>query len=128
MRVKTVIVFLMSACVPLTVLADSSPCQQKFANIEQQIEQAKKHGNPHRVKGLERALHNAKSNCSTRSLIDDKKEDIVEQEEKITDLTKKIQEKTQSGKVEKVKTLERELQEEQEKLTILQRDLRHLEQ
>lgn len=127
MKMKTVLVLILSVCASMTASAASTHCQQKFANIEKQIDYAKKNGNYHRVKGLEKALMNAKRNCSTASLIDDKEKDVAKQQEKINKTLEKIQEGKQDGKVDKVHKLEEKLQHEREKLDELQRDLRDLE-
>ena len=127
MKMKTVPVLILSICASVTALAAPSHCEQKFAGIEAQIEYAKKNGNYHRVQGLEKALLNAKKNCSTASLIEDKEKDIGKQQEKINQTLEKIQKGRQDGNLDKVHKLEEKLRHEQEKHGVLQNELRDLE-
>jgi hypothetical protein len=70
-----------------TECKNNTGCEKKFCEIERQITIAKDHNNEEKLRGLNIALIESKSNCSDESLIeeltskaDEIKEDILEHE------------------------------------------------
>lgn len=113
---------LLSVGVSSVYAQTSAGCERKVQSIERQLEQAKVHGNTHREQGLQRALHNVRTNCTDGSLVKELDEDIAEQKQEILELYEKIAEERAEGDVKKVVKLERELAKEQAELKALEQE------
>ncbi|MGO3130692.1 MAG: DUF1090 domain-containing protein [Alcaligenes sp.] len=111
----------------LPAWADNPACQYKAAEIQNQIEYARQHGNEHRVRGLERALTNVQTHCKDVNLLRDKQEEIREQEEDIQERINEIAEKRSEGRQDKVQKLEKKLERDQAELAQLQDELKELQ-
>lgn len=111
----------------LPAWADNPACQYKAAEIQNQIEYARQHGNEHRVRGLERALANVQAHCKDANLLRDKQEEIREQEEDIQERINEIAEKRSEGRQDKVQKLEKKLERDQAELAQLQDELKELQ-
>lgn len=111
----------------LPAWADNPACQYRAAEIQNQIDYARQHGNVHRVNGLERALANVQLNCRDADLLRDVQEDIREQEEDIQERTAEIAQKRSEGKQDKVQKLEKKLERDRAKLEELQEELKELQ-
>lgn len=111
----------------LPAWADNPACQYKAAEIQNQIEYARQHGNEHRVRGLERALANVQAHCKDANLLRDKQEEIREQEEDIQERINEIAQKRSEGRQDKVQKLEKKLERDQAELAQLQDELKELQ-
>ena len=111
----------------LPAWADNPACQYKAAEIQNQIDYARQHGNEHRVRGLERALANVQAHCKDANLLRDKQEEIREQEEDIQERINEIAEKRSEGRQDKVQKLEKKLERDQAELAQRQDELKELQ-
>lgn len=111
----------------LPVWADNPACQYKAAEIQNQIDYARKHGNTYRERGLERALANVQTHCKDADLLRDKQEEIREQERGIQERLAQIEEKRSEGHQDKVQKLEKKLERDQAELEQLQDELKGLQ-
>ena len=100
----------------LPAWADNPACQYRAAEIQNQIDYARQHGNEHRERGLQRALVNVQMHCRDADLLRDVQEDIREQEEEIQDRLDEIAEKRSEGRQDKVQKLEKKLERDRAKL------------
>lgn len=108
-------------------LADNPACQYKADEIQNQIEYARKHGNVHRERGLERALANVQAHCKDTDLLSSKQDEIREQQEDIQERVDEIAEKRSEGRQDKVQKLEKKLERDRAKLEELQDELKELQ-
>jgi len=111
----------------LPAWADNPACQYRAAEIQNQIDYARQHGNEHRERGLQRALANVQMHCRDADLLRDVQEDIREQEEEIQDRLDEIAEKRSEGRQDKVQRLEKKLERDRAKLEQLQDELKELQ-
>jgi predicted RNase H-like nuclease (RuvC/YqgF family) len=111
----------------LPAWADNPACQYRAAEIQNQIDYARQHGNEHRERGLQRALANVQMHCRDADLLRDVQEDIREQEEEIQDRLDEIAEKRSEGRQDKVQKLEKKLERDRAKLEQLQDELKELQ-
>ncbi len=111
----------------LPAWADNPACQYRAAEIQNQINYARQHGNVHRERGLERALANVQMHCRDADLLRDVQEDIREQEEDIQERLDEIAEKRAEGRQDKVEKLEKKLERDRAKLEQLQDELKELQ-
>ncbi len=111
----------------LPAWADNQACQYRAAEIQNQIDYARQHGNEHRERGLQRALVNVQMHCRDADLLRDVQEDIREQEEEIQDRLDEIAEKRSEGRQDKVQKLEKKLERDRTKLEQLQDELKELQ-
>lgn len=125
-RPQAALLVLLSS-IAFSVQAANPACQQKAASIQQQIAQAKEHGNTHRQRGLERALANVEAHCTDAGLIRDMKADIAEQREEVNEVQTALQQKHALGRTDKINKLERKLARERAELQTLEDELRDLE-
>ncbi|MGK4329339.1 DUF1090 domain-containing protein [Lonsdalea quercina] len=102
-----------------------SGCQAKEHNIEQEISQAKAHGNQNRIAGLEKALKEAKANCTDSALLHKRQQTVDEKQRKVQELEREVQEAEQSGKADKVSKKTAKLEEARHDLKQAQEELSH---
>ncbi|WP_304163340.1 DUF1090 domain-containing protein [Lonsdalea britannica] len=102
-----------------------SGCQAKEHNIEQEISQAKAQGNHNRVAGLEKALKEAKANCTDSALHNKREQNVNEKQHKVQELEREVQEAKQSGKADKVSKKTAKLEEARHELKQAQAELTH---
>lgn len=112
----------------LPAWAANPACQYRAAEIQNQIEYARQHGNTHRERGLERALANVQMHCKDADLLRDKQEEIREQEEDIQERLEEIAEKRSEGRQDKVQKLEKKLDRDRANLEQLQDELKELQE
>jgi len=98
-------------------------CQIKKQKIETQIEYAKKHGNTHRIAGLQRALDNVNTYCTPESLYRNSQKNVAEKQEKVQEREAELLEEKQKGDSGKIAKRERKLKEAQEELKEAQAEL-----
>ena len=101
-------------------------CDRKFCEIEQQIEYAKQADNPRKVDGLNKALAQARANCSDADLKQELMDDIRETEDDIAEYEADLLEAEASGNTKKVKKYQDKLQDEKHTLETLQQELSEL--
>lgn len=100
-----------------SLMAAEALCKQKQQDIQREIEMAKQHHNQRRVNGLERALTEARANCSDDKLEAAHLERINEQKKKLAEREHELKKERQDGddrkkiarREEKVKEARQEL-------------------
>lgn len=80
------------------VLAQTGGCDAKRQEIEQEIAYAKAHGNANRVRGLETALDNVKSNCTEASLRKSSQRKVDAARKKVAERESDLQKAQADGK------------------------------
>lgn len=101
--------------------AENTLCQQKVQSIQQEIDFAKKHNNPRRVTGLERALTETRANCSDAGLKEAHQEKIKQHEKKVAEREQELkQEKAEGNDTKKIAKREKKLAEAQHELKEVQ--------
>ncbi|HIE5387248.1 TPA: DUF1090 domain-containing protein [Enterobacter cancerogenus] len=107
-----------------TLAADSlSGCAAKKQNVQQQIDQAKKYGNTHRVAGLEKAYSEIEENCTDASLEKAREEKVSEKEQKVAEREQELREAKASGRSDKIAKKEKKLEEARDELKEARADL-----
>ncbi|OCG16900.1 hypothetical protein A9G24_00650 [Gilliamella sp. App6-5] len=96
--------------------AEGLTCESKKQTIETQIEYAKKHNNSHRVKGLEKALHDVNKHCSNDDL-------EAKYKKNVSDKSNKVAERTQALAKAKAKGNEHKIAKQQAKLAEVEQEL-----
>lgn len=91
-------------------------CAAKQHEVEQQIEQAKKYNNTHRVAGLEKALQEIKDGCNDDTLKAQREQDIAEKKAKVAERKQELQEAQADGRSDKVAKKQKKLDEALEEL------------
>src|SRR3546814_19376476 len=69
-----------------------NPCLQKRADILKQIDQAKLHGNNHRVAGLTKALREQEAHCTPESIRKAREQDVAEARHKVAERERELHE------------------------------------
>lgn len=91
-------------------------CEAKRQNIQEQIDYARKHNNPHRVSGLEKALSEVNSNCTEAGLRAERESNVREKEQKVEARRQELAEAKADGRSDKISKKERKLEEAQSEL------------
>lgn len=82
-----------------TAAADApNPCLQKRADILEQIDQARQHGNDSRVAGLSKALREQEAHCTPESIRKAREEDVAAARQKVAERERELQEAKSEGK------------------------------
>ena len=102
-------------------------CERKFCEIESQITIAKNNANDNKVKGLNIALKESKSSCSTKSLMGDLISEIAEVKEEILDYKNDLNEAVAVDKPNKIIKFNEKIVEEKTKLKQLEAELKTLQ-
>lgn len=76
----------------------SNPCLQKRADILEQIEQAKQHGNDNRVAGLHKALREQQAHCTPESIRQAREQDVAKARQKVAERERELLEAKREGK------------------------------
>ncbi|MFH8135318.1 DUF1090 domain-containing protein [Pantoea osteomyelitidis] len=104
-----------------SALAAESLCQQKERDIQHEINVARQHDNQRRVNGLERALTEARADCTDGKLKAAQQERIKAQQQKVAEREHELKEERQKGdEKEKIAKRERKLEEARQELKKLQ--------
>ncbi|MEH0873603.1 DUF1090 domain-containing protein [Pectobacterium cacticida] len=92
-------------------------CQQKAQNIQHQLDEARKQGNQHRIRGLEKALDGVKSHCTDVGLAQKRQESLAEKRQKVAERQQELNESRQKGDdADKILKRERKLAEAEQAL------------
>jgi hypothetical protein len=102
-------------------------CDKKFCEIEKQIVIAKSIGNSQKVKGLNIALTESKSNCSVKSLKEELNFKISDVEKEILEYESDLEEAKEDEKPKKVIKYNDKIAEHKIKLKSLKAELNSLE-
>lgn len=103
-------------------------CKRKFCEIEHQITIAKSKGNTDKVDGLNIALKESKSSCSTKSLMENLIAEITEVKEEIVEYENDQKEAVADQKASKVRKYNDKIAKERIKLEQLEAELNALKQ
>ncbi|EMI5490550.1 DUF1090 domain-containing protein [Providencia stuartii] len=98
-------------------------CDIKKQKIETQIDYAKKHGNTHRIAGLQRALDNVNTYCTPESLYRDSQKNVAQKQEKVQEREAELLEEKETGDNAKIAKRERKLEEAKAELKEAQAEL-----
>jgi len=98
----------------------ASLCQEKEHEILREISYAEKHHNQNRINGLNKALHEVRTNCSDSQLRANHQKKIAKQKEEIAERLQDLHEAKQKGDAEKISKREHKLKEAQLELKALE--------
>jgi len=94
----------------------AATCAAKREAIGRDIEAAKAEGQPHRVRGLERALAEVRRNCSDAKLAAEHQQRVRSQERKVAQRERDLKEAQRKGDADKIARREDKLREAQAEL------------
>lgn len=98
----------------------ASLCKEKENEILREISYAEKHNNQSRVDGLNKALHEVRTNCSDSKLRADHERKIADQKEKVEERRRDLAEAKQKGDADKISKREHKLKESESELKALE--------
>lgn len=127
MRIAAACLSTVLSVMALPVWADNPACQYRAAEIQNQIDYAREHGNVHKQSGLERALTQVQQHCKDEDLLRDAQEAIREQQEEIQERMEEIAQQTRKGDTDKVRKLEQKLERDRIELEQLREELNELQ-
>lgn len=114
--------------------AEDVLCEEKSAEIRQQLEYAQQHGNQHRVRGLQRALNAIEENCTNESVLAEAADEVLESQEEVSERQADLEAALRDGdeddiqqRSEKLAEATRELEAHTQELNALQRQARRAE-
>lgn len=97
--------------------AEQGPiCAKKSERIQEQIEYAKKHGDEHRLRGLQTALEKVNSHCSDEDELSEQQQKIAEKQQQVLERHTDLKEAQRDNKDDKLAKLKRKLLEAQTEL------------
>ncbi len=105
---------------------DLKGCEAKICHIEKQLDMAKQNNHTRKAEGLNKALENAKDNCSLGGLQSDLQDDIADIKDDIAEHQDDLAEAMEDHDQEKIDKYQQKIEEDQEKLTTLQAELQKL--
>ncbi|HJS13514.1 MAG TPA: DUF1090 domain-containing protein [Rheinheimera sp.] len=103
-------------------------CEQKFCEMEIQLNMAKQTGNTDQVAGLQMALDNARTSCSDTRLKDALTAKLAEANQDLVRYQADLQQAEQQGKKDKVMKYKKKLEETTSEIKRLNDQLSQLEQ
>lgn len=103
-------------------------CEQKFCEMEIQLNMAKQTGNTDQVAGLQMALDNARTSCSDTRLKDALTAKLAEANQDLVRYQADLQQAEQQGKQDKVVKYKKKLEETTSEIKRLNDQLSQLEQ
>lgn len=98
----------------------ASLCQEKENDILREISYAEKHNNQRRVDGLNKALHEVRSNCSDSKLRADHQRKIDGQKADVAERRRDLAEAKEKGDADKISKREHKLKEAESELKALE--------
>lgn len=98
-------------------------CAAKKNSLEQQITYAKKHGNTHRLAGLETALAEVNAHCTDSGLRASREAKIKEKQEKVAERQADLKKSQETGDSKKIAKKQKKVQEAQAELKEAQNEL-----
>lgn len=117
-----------SALLLLSATAHAEPgplCKAKQDEIRTELSAAKAHGQTHRVRGLERALSQVQDNCTDAKLQAEHQRTVRQQEKKVAERQRELDEERREGKPSKVAKRQEKLDEAQAELARLRKAAPH---
>ena len=101
-------------------------CDEKSCQIENQIAQAKKYDNQHKVSGLQRALEEVKSHCTNEGLTEKLTEELNEVNEEIAEYQDDLKEAIDDNEADKITKYQQKIDKKQRKAAELEKELSSL--
>jgi chromosome segregation ATPase len=98
----------------------SSPCQEKEQEIQREISYAEKHNNQSRIDGLNKALHEVRTNCSDSKLRAEHQRKIARQKDEVAERRDDLAKAKQKGDADKISKREHKLKEAETELKALE--------
>jgi chromosome segregation ATPase len=103
-------------------------CEQKFCEMEIQLNMAKQTGDNNQISGLQMALDNAKTSCSDSRLKDALTAKLAEANQDLVRYQADLQQAEQDGKKDKIVKYKKKLEETTSEINRLNDQLSQLEQ
>lgn len=103
-------------------------CEQKFCEMEIQLNMAKQTGDNNQISGLQMALDNARTSCSDTRLRDALTAKLAEANQDLVRYQADLQQAEQQGKKDKVMKYKKKLEETTSEINRLNDQLSQLEQ
>ncbi|EMT6576921.1 DUF1090 domain-containing protein [Providencia rettgeri] len=126
MNKKTLFILLLSISSASLAATNNPACERKAKNIEDQIQYAQKHGNDHRVKGLEIALSELNMHCTDKNLLSEAQDKLEKKQKKVNERIEELNEAKQTGNSDKISKKEQKLQYAQNELKEAKADLQSI--
>lgn len=98
-------------------------CAEKSQRIQEQIEYAEKHGNSHRIQGLQRALEKNNRYCNDAKELKEQESKVAEKQEKVNKRIAELEQEKRGNKPDKVAKRERKLEQAKAELAEVQKEL-----
>lgn len=95
-------------------------CASKAQDIQTQIDYATKHGNNHRIAGLQKALSEVQAHCTEAGLQADRQQKIADKQSKVAEREQELKEAQETGKADKIANKQKKLAEAQAELQAAQ--------
>lgn len=108
--------------------ASLTGCEQKFCEIEMQLNMAKQSGDTHQVAGLQMALDNARTSCSDNRLKDALRTKLATANQDLVRYQADLQQAERSGNKDKIQQHRKKLDEVTSEINRLKDQLRQLQQ
>ena len=109
----TMLGFVMLAGVVTMPLAHASDmlCEDKTADVQEQLEYAREHGNQHRIDGLQRALDAIEAQCTNEGVLDDAAKDVRESQKEVQERQADLEEALSEGDAGDIETRRAKLED-----------------
>lgn len=91
-------------------------CAAKEADIRQQMDAAREHGNANRLRGLETALENIRTDCSDDDLMADARQDVRDSMEEVRERQQDLEDAIEDGDTGKIEKRRDKLKEATDEL------------
>ncbi|WP_168203194.1 DUF1090 domain-containing protein [Marinobacter fonticola] len=102
----------MSLGAPVFAASDENPhCAAKEAEVQQQIDAAREHGNTERLRGLEASLEGIRNHCSDEKVIAEAEAEVQESMEEVEERQRDMEEALQEGDMDEVEERREKLEE-----------------
>lgn len=98
-------------------------CAAKKAEIQQQLDYAKKYNNSGQIAGLEKALSEVNANCTETSLRAQREAALREKEEKVSEREQELNDAKATGRSDKIVKKQQKLDDAKEELAEAQAEL-----
>ncbi|MEL5596568.1 DUF1090 domain-containing protein [Serratia ureilytica] len=99
-----------------SAFSDMAGCSEKKMAIRMQIEDARIHGNTHRISGLEKALAEVDEHCDEYELVQQRRQKVEEKVYKVEQRQRKYDAAKLSGQADKIHKKFQKLDEAKEEL------------
>ncbi|ALV93583.1 MULTISPECIES: DUF1090 domain-containing protein [Pantoea] len=118
---KKVLISLSVLVTSLTVMSaqaanDTTGCEAKKQEIQQELSMAREQGNKARIAGLEKALRENSEHCTDSGLLKARQEKVAEKQQKVQEREQSLREAQADGRHEKIEKQQRKLDDARDEL------------